>query len=193
MQDFLTASTYGAGCTFCWKLGQCHCQWAMGDDSDSWYFWRLTHMHVSPFFTIKTRWHHTQKIECYPPCVFFKAINLVSQCAPRLHQEVNCCRSSTRKLIWGPSDKTTDVRAAKKRRQSQGTRDGGWNFPGFSPLSKLMHRICGTPVVKRAHYGNLMLLVFSSHPAGILWLFLGRGCKVGGRPVARLWGRETPL
>ena len=124
--------------------------------------------------------------------VFFKAINLVSQCATRLHQEVSC-RSLARKLIWGPSDKTTDVRAAKKRRQSQGTRDGGWNFPGFSPLSKLMHRICGTPVVKRAHYGNLMLLVFSSHPAGILWLFLGRGCKVGGRPVARLWGRETPL
>ena len=41
----------------------------------------------------------------------------------------------------------------------------------FHPPSKLMHRICGTPVVKRAHYGNLMPLVFYSHSAGILRLF----------------------
>ena len=129
--------------------------------------------------------------------VFFKAINLVSQCAPRQHQEV-IWRSLARKLIWGPSDKTTDVRAAKKRRQSQGTREGagtsrvfhqanaqncatlmvkrthyGNLMPlVFSPGSKLMHRICATLVVKWAYYGNLMPLVFSSHWGGILGLFL---------------------
>ena len=37
-------------------------------------------------------------------------------------------------------------------------------LPGFfTPAAKLMHRICGALVVKRAHYGNLMPLVFSAH------------------------------
>ena len=111
----------------------------------------------------------------------FWSRNVLEGCL--IHQEVSCCRSLTRKLIWGPrSDKTTDVRAAKKRRQSQGTRE----LPGFFTPAKLMHRICGALVVKRAHYGNLMPLVFSAHN---FETFLG-----AVRVAMGLWGgRDTTL
>ena len=59
-------------------------------------------------------------------------------------------------------------------------------LPGFFTPAKLMHRICGALVVKRAHYGNLMPLVFSAHN---FETFLG-----AVRVAMELWGgRDTTL